>query len=295
MPPKPAAAPKRGKKLVKTHNLTNVSFPRTVLDLAGNLLNALIIEFIDYRVQKNNGKPIWLQVDWFLEALPCISRSGMAKRLKMLVRNKHVVTKQGEGRHYHKVWYSLSPDMTEACRGENFLLGNSKVYYNPDMAKQDLEASVVYATIVSLLKVKDVGLRSVRGIKERVGVNVRKVGEDKLLLDNAKLVEGTGLSLRAIRRAVKWLIDNKKIVAKTVFGNKKLVSLPASMEVKPRELKDYFDNALPTESYWEEHALPKDDLPTEYYEHQDKKVAQKVASGTKKVTVPFVHPRGRSC
>jgi len=78
------------------------------------------------------------------------------------------------------------------------------------------------------------------------------------LLDYAKLAEGSGLSVNKVRKAVKWLIDNKKIEARKVFGNKRRVRLPAEAE----ELRG---QELPTESYF--HVEPAGDDPTESYPH----------------------------
>lgn len=223
-----------------------------------------------------------------LDKLPYISRSGLGKKLKKLEDAGRITVKRGEGRHYHKVWYSLAPSAREAIRN-----GGTKVYYNLEMAKENLEASVVYATIISLLKVQDRASVKVRGIKKLVGFFVQRVDEDKLLLDYELLAEGTGLPTRKIRKAVKWLIDNKKIVAKKTFGNKKLVSLPESVVVKPWELKQYFAEELPTECY--PHALPDNDLPTELYENLDEQQDQQqaTASQSMKITLPLKHPRGK--
>ena len=58
---------------------------------------------------------------------------------------------------------------------------------------------------------------------------------------------------------MKWLIDNEKIKAKKVFGNKRLVSLPANVIMQ--------DGDIPTESY--HHFGPADDEPTEGFPHTD--------------------------
>jgi hypothetical protein len=253
----PVVKPKKTKDEKDALNrlgLVNVSIPSALLELTDDVLEALILELISYRVRQNNDKAVWLKLDWILEKLPYISRSGLGKKLKKLENDKRIKAERGEGRHYHKVWYSLTPETREVIRN-----GGTKVYYNLAMAKENLEASVVYATIISLLKVQDHALHKVRGMKQKVGAFVSKVGNDKLLLDYEKLVEGTGLNIRKIRKAARWLIDNDKLVAKTTFGNKKLVSLPAAVMVKPWELQGYFNHDnLPTECY--PHGMPEDDL-----------------------------------
>ena len=251
MPPKPITATKTPKKLIKSLALTNVSIPRGLVELTGNFLEALIIEHIHYRILKNNGKPVWLKLDWVCEKLPYISRSGMHKKVIKLQNSKFINIKKGVGRDAHKVWYSLPPETRDICRGKSSEYSDSKVYYNPEMAKENLEASVVYATIISLLKVK-----------KPVDSKPRSA-DHQLLLDNAKLVEGTGLSIRSIRRAVKWLIDNKKIMSKITMGNKKLVSFPFDMVVKPYDLEGYLSSDLPSECYDQS----QDELPTESYPH----------------------------
>jgi hypothetical protein len=83
----------------------------------------------------------------------------------------------------------------------------------------------------------------------------------ELLLDYAKMAEGSGLSINKVRKAVKWLIDKKEIEARKVFGNKRRVKLPADTIPKPGDLKPYISGELPTESY--PHTSAKED-PTEY-------------------------------
>jgi hypothetical protein len=247
---------------VKSVGVLNVSIHREVLTATQDFLSAVIIEYIHYRVIKNDRKPVWLKVDWILDALPYISRAGLAKKLDKLVKDGHIIKKAGEGRHYHKCWYSLSPEMREYCSGKS-LADSSKVYYNPEIAKENVEAAVVYATIISLLKVEDLPMWKVRGLKEQVGASYGRT-ENGLLLDYTKLAEGTGLSIGKIRKAVRWLIENKKIEAKSVFGNKRIVGLPADTLVQPGDLKSYFADELPTESY--PHGNPGEDEPTESHE-----------------------------
>ena len=253
MPVKPPPTTKKSEKLVKSLGLTNVSIPRGLVSLTGNFLEALIIEYIHHRIRKNAGKPVWLKLDWFCDFLPYISRSGMHKKLTKLQDSNFIIVKKGTGRHAHKVWFSLHPDTRDICLGKSSEHGDAKVYYNPEVAKENLEASVVYATIISLLKVP-----------KPVDSKPRSANH-QLLLDNAKLVEGTGLSIRSIRRGVKWLIDHKKIMAKTTLGNKKLVSFPSDMMVKPVDLDGYFSTDLPSECYDQS----QDELPTESYPHDN--------------------------
>ncbi len=54
-------------------------------------------------------------------------------------------------------------------------------------------------------------------------------------LDYSKLVEGSGLSIGKVRGAVKWLIANKKIEARKVFGNKTIVKLLTPNIPKPEK------------------------------------------------------------
>ena len=79
------------------------------------------------------------------------------------------------------------------------------------------------------------------------------------------MAEGTGLSIGKVRKAVRWLIEKKKIVARSVFGNKRVVSLPADTLVQPCDLQSYFAVELPTECY--PHGNPGQDEPTECYGH----------------------------
>jgi len=247
---------------LKTVGFLNVSIHREVLTATRDFLSAVIIEFIHYRVIRNDKKPVWLKIDWILDALPYISRAGLAKKLDKLVEDGHIIKKAGEGRHYHKCWYRLSPEMREYCSGKS-LADSSKVYYNLEIAKVNLESAVVYATIVSLLKVEELPLQKVRGLKKKIGADHGRT-DNGLLLDYTKLAEGSGLSIGKIRKAVRWLIENKKIEAKSVFGNKRIVSLPADTLVQPGDLKSYFADELPTESY--PHGNPGEDEPTESHE-----------------------------
>ena len=255
---------KINKPLLKSPALLNVSIHREVLDTVGDFLSAVIIEFIHYRVIRNDKKRVWLQIDWIHKQVPYISRSGLAKKLKKLVADEHIIEKEGEGRHYHKRWYSLSTDLREACNGKG--MDPSKVYYNLDIAKRHLEASVIYATIVNLLKVREEPLRKVKHAHINVGVELGRV-DDKLLLNYTKLVEGSGLTLSKVRKAVRWLIDHKKIEAKKVFGNKVLVSLPTNILIHPDDWESYLSDDLPTESF--PHFEPgEEELPTESYPHK---------------------------
>jgi len=206
--------------------------------VTGDFLSALIVEFINYRFLKNDKKPVWLKTDWIHAKLPYISRAGLDRKLNKLVKDGHIIKKKGEGRHYHKCWFSPSSDMREACTGKDMMDG-AKVYFNPEVAKKNLEASVVYAAIINLLKTGD-----------------------KLLLNYQKLADGSGLSLAKVRKAVAWLIKNKKIEAKKVFGNKIEVSVPpAHSHISPADLDAFLAGELPTESY--PHAGQEDDK-TEY-------------------------------
>jgi hypothetical protein len=108
--------------------------------------------------------------------------------------------------------------MREACAGKS--VGSGKVYYNPDVAEQHLEASVVYAAIVNLLR--------------REGLELDGV-DNNLTLDYAKLAEGSGLSISKVRKAVKWLIENRKIDAKNIFGNKRQVWVPTTSAAEPAD------------------------------------------------------------
>jgi len=246
---------------VKALGLLNVSVQREVLTTTQDVLSAVLIEFIHYRVLKNAKKPVWLKIDWILEALPFISRAGLAKKLDKLVKDGHIIKKVGEGRHYHKCWYRLSSQMLEYCSGKG--LESAKVYYNLEIARQNLEASVVYATIVSLLKAEELPLRKIKGLKKRIGSDLGRVDND-LLLDYTKLSEGSGLSIGKVRKAVRWLIEHKKIEVQNVFGNKRLVRMAADALVPPGDLRSYFAIELPTESY--PHGNPGEDEPTESHE-----------------------------
>ena len=254
---------KINKPLIKSPALLNVSIHREVVDLVGDFLSAVIVEHIHYRVIKNDKKRVWLQIDWIHKQVPYISRSGLAKKLKKLVLAGHIIEKEGEGRHYHKRWYSLSTDLREACNGKG--MDPSKVYYNLDIAKKHLEAGVIYATIVNLLKVREEPTRKLKH-SIKVGRELGRVN-DKLLLNYTKLVEGSGLTLSKVRKAVRWLIDHKKIVAKKVFGNKFLVSLPANILIHPADWESYLSDDLPTECF--HHFEPgEEELPTESYPHR---------------------------
>ena len=215
----------------------NVSIHRAVLDTVGDFLSALIVELIHYRFVKNDRKRVYLQIDWLHEKLPYISRAGLDKKLNKLVRDGHIIKTKGEGRHYHKCWYSPSTEMREACTGNG-----AKVYFNLDLAEKNLEASVVYAAIVNLLKLGD-----------------------ELTLNTQKLVEGSGLSIGKVRKAVNWLIKNKWIVARKTFGNKLIVSLFRNHRLNPAELKAYLTHQQPTESY--PHFDQTEDEPTERNPH----------------------------
>src|SRR5665213_2589561 len=209
----------------------NLSVQRAVLDAAGDFLSAVIVEFINYRVIKNAGKPVWLQIDWIHDGLPYISRSGLAKKLDKLVTAGHIIKKEGEGRQSHKCWYSPSPDMAEACAGKGIQMNSGKVYYNPNMAEQHLEAGVVYAAIINLLKMEEGPQPNAREGRLIIGRDYGRV-DDKLTLDYKKLAEGSGLSIGKVRKAVKWLIENRKIGAKSIFGNKRQVWVPPTSAVQ---------------------------------------------------------------
>jgi hypothetical protein len=220
----------------------NLSVRREVLDAVGDFLSALIVELINYRFIKNDKKPVWLKIDWIHDKLPYITRSGLAKKLDKLIRDGHIIKKEGEGRHYHKIWFSPSPDMREACAGKGIHLHSGKVYYNPKLAEENIEASVIYAAIGNLLKVEEAGYTDSRGGRVVVGRELGRV-DDKLLLDYSKLAEGSGLPISKVRKAVKWLIDNRKIAARSVFGNKKQVWVPPTSAARQAE------EELPSESY----------------------------------------------
>ena len=265
---KKAALKKKSSKQGDAKRPANFSIHRAVLDEAGDFLSALIVEFIHYRVSKNANKPVWLKIDWIHEKLPYISRSGIAKKVKKLAKDGHIIEKKGKGRQYHKCWYSPSTEMREACRGEIDLTTNAKVYYNLDMAEENLEASVIYATILNLLKVKVEDGQYEKG-EHGTLEDAREIGRvgDKLVIDTKKFVEGSGLSLNKVRKAVKWLIDHKKIKAKTGFGNKRTVWLPPKINKNQVDLKAYLSEELPTESY--SHFDPAKDEPTEVYPHKE--------------------------
>jgi hypothetical protein len=264
---KKSGQPQNGKKAPKIPGLVNVSIHRAVLDRTHDFLSALIVELIHYRFIKNDNKPVWLKIDWIHEKLPYISRAGLAKKLDKLVNDGEIIVKKGEGRHYHKCWYSLSPIMLEIFNGEG-LVDTSKVYYNLEMAEENLDASVIYATISNLLKLDEGIYESPRSLKNHKFIVGRDYGRvhDKLLLDYKKLADGSGLSLSQVRKAVKWLIKNKKIEAKSVFGNKKNVWLPPDSAKKIADLETYLKGELPTESY--SHFDPSEDEPTEKYPHE---------------------------
>lgn len=222
--------------------MLNLSVRREVLDAVGDFLGAVIVEFIHYRFVRNDKKPVWLKIDWLHEKLPYVSRSGLAKKLEKLEKEGHIVVRRGEGRHYHKLWFSPSPDMREACAGKGIHMRSGKVYYNPDMAEQHLEASVVYAAIINLVRIGD---RQTRTKEERELGGV----DDKLTLDYAKLAEGSGLSIGKVRKAVKWLIENGKIDAKNIFGNKRQVWVPPNRGVRAADVESHSSEELPSESY----------------------------------------------
>jgi hypothetical protein len=117
---KPPVKPKAPPTKAKSPDL-NLSIHRAVLDAVGDMLGAIIVEYINYRFEKNGKKPVWLKIDWILEALPYLSRSGIAKKLDKLVKDGHIIKKEGEGKHSHKVWFSPSKDMREACAGKEML------------------------------------------------------------------------------------------------------------------------------------------------------------------------------
>ncbi len=242
---------KINKPPIKKSVFLNVSIFRDVVSATGNMLDALIIDLIYYRYRKYDKKPVWLKIDWINDALPYISRAGLAKRLKKLAEDGHIIIKKGEGRLYHKCYYSPSPDMIEACRGEGE--DGAKVYYNQTVAKRNLDASVVYAAIISLLKQQVDAFQNVKGIKYTSGATDRI--EDKVLLNYELLAEGSGLTLHKVRKAVRWLITNKILDEKKVFGNKRFVSLPADSPIKLTDLKLMHYIELPTECFPHEEDL----------------------------------------
>ena len=248
---------KNSKRRLQKSPLLNLSMPRCILRATGDVLSTLIFELIHYRFIKNDKKPVWLKLDWIHERLPYMSRSGLAKKLKKLVKDGHIIEKKGEGRHYHKCWYRPDPDALRRVMGGDD--AKAKVYYNQDMAEENLEASVIYAAIISLLKIQDDSPMPRRGTKLKIGVFNGRV-DDAVLLDYGKLVDGSGLTLNRVRKAVAWLIKHKKLESKKLFGNKRLVSLPADTIIKPSDWESYFADQPPTESFlhW-----PPDD-PTEY-------------------------------
>ena len=200
---------------------------------------------------------MWLKIDWIRERLPYISRAGLAKKLAKLERDGHIIVVRGKGRHYHKSWYSPSPQLLEDIGGMGLSGDKAKVYYNPGMAKEHLAASVVYAAIVKLLRTKDHEPVKRKGAKLMIDEFNGRV-DDGVLLDYAKLAAGSGLTIYQVRRAVRWLIVQKMIEAKTGFGNKRLVRLPANAPVNPAD--------LPSESFL--HEPPEQDDPTECYPHE---------------------------
>ena len=170
--------------------------------------------------------------------MPYLSRSGIAKKLDKLVKDGHIIKKEGEGKHSHKVWFSPSKDMRAACAGDDPLAAG-KVYYNPHLSEEHLDAGVVYAAITNLLKVN--------------------AGE--LVLDYEKLVEESGLTLSKVRKAVRWLIENKKIDAKRGFGSKYRVKLPPNQVEQPGDLGAYLRGEPATESF---HPTSDEEDLTEY-------------------------------
>lgn len=209
----------------------NLSIHRQVLELAGDLVSAMIAEFICYRYIKNDKKKVFLKTDWIYEALPpYLSRAAIAKKLDKLTAGTDplIIKEKGKGRYYHKCWYTPSKEVLEGYRWKE----GQKVYYNKEMAAEHLEASVVYATIINLLKLED-------GWWEKL-----EHGRDgeKLTLDTQKLTEGSGMTAYAIRRGVKWLKDNKRIETRKKFGNKLEVWLPKppepTTELTPHEGDD---------------------------------------------------------
>ena len=244
--------------------LLNVSIPRSVLDsVQGDFLSALIIDYIHFRCFRGDRKPTWLKLDWIHDALPYISRSGLDKKLKKLVRDRHILVRRGEGKHYHKVFYSPSPDIWQAYSKEGTPLDAGKVYYNLKIAGQNIEASVVYAAIVNLLRVGEGGYATDSKFVD--GRELGRVG-DELQLDTAKLVEGLGLSVSKVRKAVAWPIEKKHIEARAVFGNKRTVKLPTAKIPKPGEVAAYLEGELPTECY--PHLDQFEEEPTEANPHK---------------------------
>jgi hypothetical protein len=254
---------KTTKRAIPTNPVLNLSMHRCVLQETGDVLSALIVELILYRFNKNGKKPVWLKVDWIRERLPYISRSGMGKKLEKLEKDGHIIVKRGKGKHYHKCWYSPSSDVLsgQSLDGHD----KSKTYYNPGVASAHLEASVVFAAIINLLKIQDDLPVKTKGSKRKIGIFHGRV-DDELLLDCAKLAEGSGLTLRQVRKGVKWLIENKKLEAKKLFGNKRLVRLPAATPLEGAKFESYSSLHLPTESF--PHSPPPED-PTECYPHED--------------------------
>lgn len=223
----------------------NLSIHREILRIAGDLVSAMIVEYICYRFDKNDNKKVWLKTDWIHKAVPFVSRAAIAKKLKKLSCGSHplIQKEKGQRRHYHKCWYTPSSQALAAYRDETIGMLRGKVYYNKGLAEQNLEASVIFATILSLLKIPE-------GIWERSEYG--RV-ENKLILDTNKLKEGTGLTMHKVRSAINWLIHNKKIDAKKTFGNKWVVTLPKmnSLDQSPTEsfLHEDADNELPTECF----------------------------------------------
>jgi hypothetical protein len=183
------------------------------------------------------------------------------------VKEGEIIMKKGEGRHYHKCFYSPSPTMLRIFKGEG-LVDTAKVYFNLEMAEDDLEASVIYATISNLLKLEEGIYESPRSLKNGKFIVGKDYGrdDDELLLDYQKLADGSGLSSSQVRKAVKWLIKNKKIVAERAFGNKKRVWLPPNSAQKVADLEAYLKGELPTESY--PHFDPSEDEDSESNLHE---------------------------
>ncbi len=215
---------KTDKKIKKLEAAPNYSVYRRVLAATGDFVSALIVHYINYMFGKNDNKEFHLKTDTLHRNFPNISRAGLDKKLNKLVRDGHIIKRKGVGRHYHKCWFSPSTEMREACAGQG--IDVAKVYYNLEMSYKNHDASIVYAAITNLLKTGD-----------------------KLLLNYQKLSEGSGLSIAKVRKAVAWLIKNKKIEAKGVFGNKKSVSLPEGTVKRIVDLKAYLTTELPTESH----------------------------------------------
>jgi len=189
----------------------------------GDLVSALIAEYICYRYIKNGRKKVWLKTDWIYDALPPrLSRAAIGKKLTKLTTGKWpwIIKEKGKGKHFHKCWYTPSDEIIGVFDRSAPFTDRSKVYYNKEIFSDHPEASVVYATIMNLLKLEGGWWE-----KYQYGRD-----EDKLLLDTQKLAEGSGLTPYAIRRGVKWLKDNKRIEFRKKFGNKLEVWLPKPPE-----------------------------------------------------------------